>query len=89
VRKNLALAYPYSKSLKSGHTNYLTLKSLVLAWDFYGNYSRHISPFEWNLQYPNIILATQILIPALGVVSVVAGVRWLRGLDLKLDTRKG
>jgi hypothetical protein len=51
--------------------------SLVLLWAFYGIYSRHISPFEWNLQYPNIILATQILMPVLGVVSVVAGVRWL------------
>jgi hypothetical protein len=52
--------------------------SLVLVWAFYGIYSRHISPFEWNLQYPNIILATQILIPVLVVVSVVVGVRWLR-----------
>ena len=53
--------------------------SLVLLWAFYGIYSRHISPFEWNLQYPDIILATQILMTVLGVVSVVAGVRWLRG----------
>jgi hypothetical protein len=52
--------------------------ALVLVWAFYGIYSRHTSPFEWNLQYPTIILATQILIPVLGVVSVVAGVRWLR-----------
>jgi hypothetical protein len=52
--------------------------SLVLVWAFYGIYSRHMSPFEWNFQYPNIILATQILIPVLGVVSVLAGVRWLR-----------
>ena len=52
--------------------------SLVLVWAFFGIYSRHISPFEWNLQYPNIILATQILIPVLGVVSVLTGVRWLR-----------
>jgi hypothetical protein len=52
--------------------------SLVILWAFYGIYSRHISPFEWNLQYPNIILATQILMAVLGVVSVVAGVRWLK-----------
>jgi len=52
--------------------------ALVLVWAFYGIYSRHTSPFEWNLEYPNIILATQILIPVLGVVSVVAGFRWLR-----------
>jgi hypothetical protein len=50
-----------------------------LVWAFFGIYSRHISEFEYNQQYPNIILATQILIPVLGVVSVVAGVRWFRG----------
>jgi hypothetical protein len=60
--------------------------SLVLVWAFYGIYSRHISPFEWNLQYPNIILATQILIPVLGIVSVVAGLRWLRGSNVKQKT---
>jgi hypothetical protein len=59
--------------------------SLVLVWAFYGIYSRHISPFEWNLQYPNIILATQILMTVLGVVSVLAGVRWLRGVVGKGD----
>jgi hypothetical protein len=53
--------------------------SLVLVWAFFGIYSRHISPFEWNFQYPNIILATQILIPALVAVSIGALVRWLRG----------
>jgi hypothetical protein len=53
--------------------------SLILVWAFFGIYSRHISEFEYNQQYPNIILATQILLPVLGVVSVVAGVRWLRG----------
>ena len=53
--------------------------SLVLVWAFFGIYSRHTSPFEWNLQYPNIILATQILIPALVAVSIGALVRWLRG----------
>jgi hypothetical protein len=52
--------------------------SLVLVWAFFGIYSRHISAFEWNFQYPNIILATQILIPVLVVVSIGALVRWLR-----------
>ena len=52
--------------------------SLVLVWAFFGIYSRHISPFDWNFQYPNIILATQILIPVLVVVSIGALVRWLR-----------
>jgi hypothetical protein len=51
--------------------------SLVLVWAFFGIYSRHVSEFEYNQQYPNIILATQILLPVLGVVSVLAGVRWL------------
>jgi hypothetical protein len=53
--------------------------SLVLVWAFFGIYSRHISEFEYNQQYPNIILTTQILLPVLGVVSVLALVRWLRG----------
>ena len=61
--------------------------SLVLVWAFFGIYSRHISPFEWNQQYPNIILATQILLPVLGVVSVLALVRWLRGSNVKQKTR--
>jgi hypothetical protein len=52
--------------------------SLVLVWAFYGIYSRHISPLEWNFQYPSIILATQVLMGVLGVVSLVALVRWLR-----------
>jgi len=54
--------------------------SLVLVWAFFGIYSRHTSPFEWNFQYPNIILATQVLMAVLVVVSVGAGVRWLRAL---------
>jgi hypothetical protein len=51
--------------------------SLVLVWAFYGIYSRHTSPFEWNFQYPSIILATQVLMAVLVVVSVGALVRWL------------
>jgi hypothetical protein len=53
--------------------------SLVLVWAFFGIYSRHISEFEYNQQYPSIILTTQILLAVLGIVSVLAGVRWLRG----------
>jgi hypothetical protein len=52
--------------------------SLVLVWAFYGIYSRHTSAFEWNFQYPSIILATQVLMAVLALVSVGAGVRWLR-----------
>ena len=56
--------------------------SLVLVWAFFGIYSRHTSAFEWNFQYPNIILATQVLMALLVVVSVGAGVRWLRGAPI-------
>ncbi len=52
--------------------------SLVLVWAFYGIYSRHTSAFEWNFQYPSIILGTQVLMAVLVLVSVGAGVRWLR-----------
>ena len=53
--------------------------SLVLLWAYFGIYSRHTSPLEWNNQYPEIILTTQVLMVVLVVVSVWAGVRWLRG----------
>jgi hypothetical protein len=52
--------------------------SLVLVWAFYGIYSRHTSPVEWNFQYPSIILATQVLMVVLVVVSLGALVRWFR-----------
>ena len=51
---------------------------LELVWVFYGIYSSHTSPLEWNFQYPSIILATQVLMAVLVVVSVGAGVGWLR-----------
>ena len=51
---------------------------LALVWALYGIYSRHASPLEWNFQYPSIILATQLLMAVLVVVSVGAGVRRLR-----------
>lgn len=57
--------------------------SLVLVWAFFGIYSRHTSPSEYNQQYPGIILATQILIPVLVVVSVGAGVRLFRAAETK------
>lgn len=52
--------------------------SLVLVWAFWGIYSRHISSSEWNQQYPDIILALQILLPVLVLVTVAALIRWLR-----------
>jgi hypothetical protein len=52
--------------------------SLVLVWAFFGIYSRQNSAFEWNFQYPNIILTTQLLMGWLAVVSVWAAVRWFR-----------
>ncbi len=52
--------------------------SLVLVWAFWGIYSRHTAASEWNQQYPDIILAVQILLPVLVLVSIGAFVRWLR-----------
>lgn len=52
--------------------------ALVLVWAYWGILSRHLASDEWNQQFPLVILAVQILLPLLGVVSVVAVVRWLR-----------
>lgn len=52
--------------------------ALVLVWAFWGILSRHLSPSEWNQEFSGVILATQILLPILGIVSVVALVRWVR-----------
>ena len=52
--------------------------SLVLVWAFWGIYSRHMSETEWDQQYPNIILAVQILLPLLALATIGACVRWLR-----------
>jgi hypothetical protein len=50
--------------------------ALVLVWAFWGIVSRHLAPTEWNQAYPGVILAVQILLPVLAVVTVVALVRW-------------
>lgn len=50
--------------------------ALVLVWAFWGILSRHLAPTEWNQAYPGVILAVQILLPVLAVVTVVALVRW-------------
>ena len=52
--------------------------SLVLVWAFWGILSRHLAPTEWNQEFSGVILATQFLLPILGIVGVVAFVRWLR-----------
>jgi hypothetical protein len=52
--------------------------SLVLVWAFWGIYSRHTAASEWDEQYPAVILAVQILLPVLVLVSIGALVRWLR-----------
>jgi hypothetical protein len=52
--------------------------ALVLVWAFWGILSRHLSPAEWNQEYPGIILTLQILLPLLGLVTLVALFRWLR-----------
>jgi hypothetical protein len=52
--------------------------ALVLVWAFWGILSRHLAPTEWNQEFPGVILAVQILLPVLGIVSAVAFVRWVR-----------
>lgn len=52
--------------------------ALVLVWAFWGILSRHLAPTEWNQEFPLVILAVQILLPVLGIVSVLAFVSWLR-----------
>lgn len=52
--------------------------SMVLVWAFWGIYSRHMAATEWNQQYPAIILAVQVLLPVLVLVSIGALVKWLR-----------
>ena len=52
--------------------------ALVLVWAFWGILSRHLAPTEWNQEFPGVILAAQILLPVLGIVSALAFVRWLR-----------
>lgn len=51
---------------------------LVFVWAFWGILSRHLSAEEWNQEYPAAILALSILLPALGVASILAFVRWVR-----------
>ena len=52
--------------------------ALVLVWAFWGILSRHLAPDEWNQEFPLVILAVQILLPLLGIVSILALVRWFR-----------
>jgi hypothetical protein len=52
--------------------------SLVLVWAFWGIYSRHTAESEWNQQFPDIILAVQILLLVLALATLGAFVRWLR-----------
>lgn len=61
--------------------------ALVLVWAFWGILSRHLSPAEWNQEYPSVILALQVLLPVLGLISVVALVRWLRQSVVPLETK--
>ena len=58
----------------------------VFVWAYWGILSRHLSPEEWNQQYPGIILTTQILLALLALATVVAYVRWLRAPKVPLPT---
>ncbi len=59
---------------------------LVLVWAFWGILSRHLAADEWNQAYPGIILALQILLPLLGIVVVIAAIKWLRKPVVPLDS---
>jgi hypothetical protein len=59
---------------------------LVFVWAFWGILSRHLSPEEWNSAYPAVILTLQVLLPLLAVVSIAAGVIWLRKQKEELPT---
>lgn len=50
----------------------------VFVWAYWGILSRHLSPEEWDQQYPSIIVTTQILLALLAFATIVAFVRWLR-----------
>jgi hypothetical protein len=52
--------------------------ALVLVWAFWGILSRHLASDEWNQEFPLVILTVQVLLPVLGVVSLLALIRWLR-----------
>ncbi len=62
--------------------------ALVLVWAFWGILSRHLSPAQWNGEFPAIILAAQILLPTLALVAVIALVRWLRQPVQPLVTKR-
>ena len=59
---------------------------LVFVWAFWGILSRHLSPQEWNSAYPAVILTLQFLLPLLAVVSIAAGVIWVRKQKEELPT---
>lgn len=52
--------------------------ALVIVWAFWGILARHLSPEEWNQQYPEVILTLQILLPVVGIVALVAFIQWWR-----------
>jgi hypothetical protein len=52
--------------------------ALVLVWAFWGILSRHLAVDEWNQEFPLVIVTVQVLLPALGVVSLLALFRWFR-----------
>jgi len=60
--------------------------ALVLVWAYWGILTRHLSPEEWNQEYPGVILSLQVLLPILALVSVLALVRWARKPVTSLPT---
>lgn len=58
----------------------------VFVWAYWGILSRHLSPEEWNQQYPGITVTTQILLALLALSLGVAFVRWLRAPKVPVPT---
>ena len=59
---------------------------LVLVWAYWGILSRHLSPEEWNGEYPGVILTVQILLPILAIAAIVAFIRYLRQPRAEIPT---
>ena len=60
---------------------------LVFVWAYWGILSRHLSPEEWNGAYPAVIFALQVLLPLMALVSLLAGVLFLRKPREDLPTK--
>lgn len=61
---------------------------VVFVWAYWGILSRHLSPEEWNQQYPGIIFTAQVLLALFAVVTIAVFVRWLRSPKTPHETTR-